>query len=69
MTKEKLLTAKEFAKIHNVSRSSVTSWCRAGKIPGAFLEQTPFGEVWYIPESSSANFVKPEMGRPRKSSK
>lgn len=66
MSKKKFLTAKEFSEIHNVSRATVSSWCRAGKLEGAYQEQTPFGAVWYIPESTSKNFVKPVMGRPKK---
>jgi hypothetical protein len=66
MSKSKNLTAKEFAETHNVSRATVTSWCRSGKLDGAFQEQTPFGAVWYIPEKTSKSFVKPTMGRPKK---
>lgn len=66
MSKNKNLTAKEFSELHDVSRATVTSWCRSGKLKGAFQEETPFGNVWYIPAETSKNFVKPKMGRPKK---
>ncbi len=69
MSKTKFLTAKEFSEIHGVSRATVTSWCRAKKLEGAYQEQTPFGAVWYIPEKTSKTFVKPIMGRPTKEAK
>ena len=66
MSKEKNLTAKEFAEAHEVGHSTVRLWCRTGRIKGAFQEETPFGVVWYIPESTSKNFQKPQRGRPSK---
>ncbi|HEY8560149.1 MAG TPA: hypothetical protein VIL74_07220 [Pyrinomonadaceae bacterium] len=68
MNKQKNLTIREFSKIHGVGRRTVAMWCGAGKIPGAFLEATPFGDVWFIPQSASDNFdrdVLPKKGRPR----
>jgi len=66
MSRAKFLTAKEFSEIHGVSRATVTSWCRTGKLEGARQDVTPFGAVWYIPEKTSKAFVKPIIGRPPK---
>ena len=64
MDKEKYLTVREFAERHNVGKSTVALWCKNGTLKGAFQEETPFGVVWYIPESASENFQKPKRGRP-----
>lgn len=69
MNKNDYLTAKEFSETHGVSRATVTAWCRNGKLSGAVQEETPFGNVWYIPKDISNSFVKPTMGRPKKKSK
>jgi hypothetical protein len=66
MSKEKYLTIKEFSDKHRIARSTVSLWCRNGTLKGAYQEQTPFGEVWYIPESTSNEFEKPKRGRPLK---
>ena len=65
MSKDKFLTIKEFAAAHGVSRSTVQLWCQGGKLVGAFQESTPFGDVWYIPEKTSKEFVKQTRGRPK----
>lgn len=64
MNKERL-TIKEFAEIHKVGRSTVSLWCQNGYLEGAYQEETPFGNVWYIPAKTSENFVKPKRGRPK----
>jgi hypothetical protein len=63
---EERLTAKEVAGLLNVGRSTINLWCRNGTLHGAFQEQTPFGDVWYIPKNSLVNFNAPERGRPAK---
>lgn len=66
MSKEKRLTIREFAERHNVGKSTVALWCNNGTLNGAYQEETPFGNVWYIPEPTSKNFQKPKRGRPPK---
>jgi predicted site-specific integrase-resolvase len=65
MSKDKFLTVKEFAEKHKVGRSTVSLWCRNGTIKEAIQESTPFGDVWYIPEKTSNEFVRPTRGRPK----
>ena len=54
-TSEQYLTPEEKAAEWNVSQQSVTGYCRAGKIEGAYQE----GGKWLIPASAS----KPPDGR------
>lgn len=47
------VTVAEFAKAWNRSRWSVLDWIRAGKVAGAYREQTPGGlGPWRIPRSA-----------------
>jgi excisionase family DNA binding protein len=66
MGEKKMLTAKEFAAETGISYPVVMKWLKAGKIPG---EQTSFN-VWQIPSTAVARFLKPEnrpqKGRPKK---
>ena len=59
------LTIKEFAELKGVGRSTVSLWCRNGDIEGAYKEETPFGDVWFIPQKAAENFEKPKRGRPK----
>lgn len=68
MAEERRFTVKEFAALHGLARSTVSLWCRNGFLAGAYMEETPFGGVWFIPESTAARFEsKPLRGRPRAS--
>lgn len=69
MDKNDYLTAKEFSEKYNIGRSTVSLWCRNGTLKGATQENTPFGDVWYIPKETAKNFSKPERGRPKKTDK
>lgn len=68
MADKKRFTVREFAEIHNVPRSTVSLWCRNGFLAGAYLEETPFGGVWFIPAATALAFsAKPLRGRPKAS--
>ena len=43
------LTTGEAAELLNVAPVTVRLWCRQGKFPNAYSEDTPRGVVWYIP--------------------
>jgi hypothetical protein len=62
----KMLGTSEVALRLGVGQSTVNLWCRQGRFAKARLEQTPRGDVWYIPESDLKAFKRPAMGRPRK---
>lgn len=63
---EKNLTTSQIAKRLNVSPITVRLWCRQGKFPKAYEDETPRGMVWLIPESDLENFEPPKTGRPLK---
>lgn len=65
MAEERRFTVREFAELHGLPRSTVSLWCRNGFLAGAYQEATPFGDIWYIPEATAAQFdSKPLRGRP-----
>jgi hypothetical protein len=60
------LTAREFSDFYKIPRSTVLMWCRNGFLEGAFRENTPFGDIWYIPKETVDRFSgKPRRGRPK----
>lgn len=63
---ETYLKASEVAKRYEVTSYAVKNWIKTGLLPNAKLEESIAGSVWLIPESDLENFVKPEMGRPKK---
>jgi hypothetical protein len=60
------LTTPEVAERLQVGQSTVNLWCRQGRFPNARNVPTPRGPVWMIPDTDLKDFVKPQMGRPRK---
>jgi excisionase family DNA binding protein len=66
--KEKMLTAKEFAKETGISYPVVVKWLKDGTIPAERVVN-----IWQIPSSLVARFMKPERrpkpGRPKKAAK
>lgn len=61
------LTAPEAAEQLGVGDSTMTLWCRQGRLPGAYQQETPRGNVWRIPESALDDFERPKRGKPAKS--
>lgn len=65
MVIERRLTIKQVSEIKNIPISTLKLLCRDGRIPGAKLENTPFGsDFWTIPESSLEHIHLRERGRP-----
>jgi hypothetical protein len=64
------LTVREVMARTGAAKPTVTLWCRQGKLPNARREQTPFGEVWMIPEGDlqliKTRAKSPTTGRRRK---
>lgn len=53
-----MITAKEYAKLHEVHYTTVMNWLRGELIPGAVKEELPFGGYFYkIP----VNAPKPDL--------
>jgi hypothetical protein len=62
----KMITAKEYAEIHDVHYTTVMNWLRRDLLPGAIKEELPFGGYFYkIPVSAPIPELKP--GPKRKS--
>ena len=61
------LTAPEVANRLQVGVSTVTLWCRQGRLPGAYQQETPRGAIWRIPETALDGFRKPLRGKPAQS--
>ncbi len=60
------LTTKQAAERLGIGESTARLWCKQGRFPGAFEQQTLRGPVWQIPEADVADFKKPQRGRPSK---
>src|SRR5262249_27284705 len=43
----KMITAKEYAEMHNVHYTTVMNWLRRDLVPGAIKEELPFGGDFY----------------------
>ena len=63
---EKMLTTNEVMRQLDAPYQTVVSWIKKGLFPGARLEESPRGPVWYIPASDVERFERPPMGRPPK---
>ena len=49
----KTLTPRQYSEKHGVAYTTVLNWLKQGLIPGAQMEQFPFGGYyWMIPESA-----------------
>jgi hypothetical protein len=56
----KMITAKEYAEIHNVHYTTVMNWLRRDLVPGAIKEELPFGGYFYkIPANTPIPELKP----------
>jgi hypothetical protein len=56
----KMITAKEYAEIHNVHYTTVMNWLRRDLVPGAAKEELPFGGYFYkIPANAPIPELKP----------
>jgi hypothetical protein len=65
VVKEKRLTIKQVSEIKQIPIPTLKLLCREGRIPGAKLENTPFGsDFWTIPESSLDHIHLRGRGRP-----
>ena len=65
MVEEKRFTIKQVSEIKQIPIPTLKLLCREGRIPGAKLENTPFGSgFWTIPESSLDYIHLRERGRP-----
>ncbi|MFP5260969.1 MAG: helix-turn-helix domain-containing protein [Blastocatellia bacterium] len=62
----KMLSVREVAEIIGAPLVSVRLWARAGKFPGARLEESPAGSYWLIPDTALDGFEKRDRGRPPK---
>lgn len=60
------LTTTEAAARLKVANVTVRLWCRQGRFPNAYMEETPRGSLWYIPEGDLTSFQLPKPGRPPK---
>jgi hypothetical protein len=58
------LTTKDLSKIFDVAEVTARVWCQKGHFPNAYLEETPFGSYWLIPETDVQEFKRPKVGRP-----
>jgi len=61
-----MLTVRETAERLGVEASSIRRYVKAGKIPGAVLEETSLGPHWLIPESALGQIERRPRGRPPK---
>lgn len=56
------ISARSFADIVNKSPTTISKWCKEGRIPGAFMID---GIVWLIPKDTKLTDIDiPKMGRP-----
>jgi predicted site-specific integrase-resolvase len=67
MTKHLLI--RDVALRLGVAERTVHDWIKEGRLEGAYLEETPRGPVWRIPESALKGVVRKPIGRPRKEKK
>jgi hypothetical protein len=63
------LTSTQVAERLGKEARLVRMWCQQGRFPNAYLEDTPRGAVWLIPERDLEGFESPKMGRPKKQRK
>jgi hypothetical protein len=64
----KNLTTSEAAEKLKVAPVTVRLWCRQGRFPNAYSEDTPRGVVWYIPPGDLSD-VEPRKPGPVPKSK
>ena len=58
------LTTKQAAERLGKDGRLVRLWCQQGRFPHAYLQETPRGPIWLIPENDLKGFEPPPMGRP-----
>lgn len=54
------MTAVSLAKKLKVDESTVTRWCKQGRLAGA----VNLGKQWVIPQESLKTFTRPKRGNP-----
>lgn len=65
MVNEKRFTIKQVSELKQIPIPTLKLLCREGRVPGAKLENTPFGSgYWTIPESSLDRILLRDRGRP-----
>lgn len=57
----RIITAAEFAELHNVKPATLRRWLDAGEIPGAYKSPNTERGVWLLPASAAL----PELSRGR----
>jgi hypothetical protein len=56
------ISARSFAKKVKRSPTTISKWCKQGRIPGALMID---GTIWLIPKETTIDDVDvPRMGRP-----
>src|SRR5262245_58390180 len=56
--KSKMITARQFAEMHDTPYTTVATWLQRELIPGAEKQELPYGGyVWMVPQ----NAPKPEL--------
>lgn len=58
------LTTGQAAEKLKVAPVTVRLWCRQGRFPNAYSEETPRGVVWYIPPGD-LNGIGPQKPGPK----
>jgi hypothetical protein len=59
-----LTTAQVADRLERPERT-IRLWCKQGRFPGAYSQETPRGSFWLIPEKALEGFTEPPMGRPK----
>ena len=62
------LTTNQAAEALGVAPVTVRMWCRKGRFPNAYFEDTPRGVIWYIPKGDLSG-VEPMKPGPKPSTK
>ena len=59
------MKAKEAAKRLGIHETTLTEWCRKGRVPGAQLLKAHSFSFWEIPEESLDKIQQPQRGVPK----
>jgi hypothetical protein len=58
---------QELAEKFNVTKPTITNWCKAGYFPNAYHKNAGGGSArWVIPDDDVKRFVRPKVGKPLK---
>jgi hypothetical protein len=50
--KGKMVTPRQYSKMHGVPYTTVMYWLQNGKVEGAVKHQTPTGHYWELPDNT-----------------